>query len=737
MRIIRKKVKIMFIRTYTKNFHELLLGVSLSVLSSSIAVAQSYSGSNENKKVEEIVVTGKYLFSDQVNALKSPTPIIDVPQSLSIITANQITNQGFDSVGDIINYIPGVTNSQGEGHRDSVVFRGVRSTSDFFVDGVRDDVQYYRSLYNIDQVEILRGANALLFGRGGTGGLVNRVTKKGQIGEDFTGYKAAIDTFGAFAAEIDSNFAASDTSAFRINAIYESLNNHRDFYDGDRIAFNPTVRFELSPSSTVDLSYEYIDNERFIDRGIPINDLAGGDFQPVEAFENIVFGDPKLNTAEAKAHILRATLTQKFSDNFKGVFNATYSDFDKLYQNFYSQDLRSLTTDRTSGIVRLDGYVDTTQRKSFNISGNLIGEYATGGIEHTIVTGIEYRGTSNNNDRFNPEFPFGADGIGDDREDFIIARPLNLSGGSGVDSDDNVFTVTFTGLNDQTESDIKVFSAFIQDEIAVSDNFDIILGGRFDSFDMSTDDIGRNTYGLSRTDEKFSPRAGLVFKPQENISVYGSYSQSFLPRTGEQFAGLRRSSPGSVQSDILSPDEFENLEAGLKWDLIDGLSFTASVFKNESMRASRADINADETEVQGLSVDGFELQLEGEVTDRLYVRAGYANLTGETSNGGVTPRELPKKTFSIWTNYRVTDKFGFGLGATHQGEALTGNGSATFLPAFTRFDAAAYYDVNDTFRVQINVENLTDTLYFPSSHSTHQATVGVPLNARISVSGRF
>ena len=141
------------------------------------------------------------MFSDQVNALKSPTPIIDVPQSLSIITANQITNQGFDSVGDIINYIPGVTNSQGEGHRDSVVFRGVRSTSDFFVDGVRDDVQYYRSLYNIDQVEILRGANALLFGRGGTGGLVNRVTKKGQIGEDFTGYKAAIDTFGAFAAK--------------------------------------------------------------------------------------------------------------------------------------------------------------------------------------------------------------------------------------------------------------------------------------------------------------------------------------------------------------------------------------------------------------------------------------------------------------------------------------------------------------------------------------------------------
>lgn len=688
-------------------------------------------------KEDEIVVTGKYLFTDQINALKSPTPIIDVPQSLSIVTADQITNQGFDSVGDIINYIPGATNSQGEGHRDAVVFRGVRSTADFFVDGVRDDVQYYRGLYNIEQVEILRGANALLFGRGGTGGLINRVTKKGQIGEQFTGYKVALDTFGAFGAEVDSNFSTSDSSAFRVNAMYESLNNHRDFYDGDRIAVNPTVRFTLSPSSTVDLSYEYIDNQRFIDRGIPINDLAGGDFQPVEAFEDIVFGDSELNTAEAKAHVLRATLTQSFSENLKGVFNASYSDFDKLYQNFYAQDLRSLTAGGTSGVVRLDGYVDTTQRQSFNISGNLIGEFTTGGIEHTIVTGAEYRDTSNDNDRFNPEFPFGADGAGDDREDFIIARPLNFSGGAGVDSDGNAFTIAFTDLNDQTESDIKVFSAFIQDEISLSPKFDIILGGRFDSFDIATDDIGRGAIGLSRKDEKFSPRAGLVFKPEENVSLYGSYSQTFLPRTGEQFAGLRRSSPGSVQSDILSPDEFENLEAGLKWDFTPGVSFTAAIFRNEQTRATRTDQNAEELEVQGLSVEGFELQLEGEVTDRLYVRAGYSNLNGETSDGGVTPRELPKNTFSIWSNYKVTDRLGLGLGATHQGKALTGNGSATFLPSFTRVDAAAYYDVNESVRVQVNIENLTDTLYFPSSHSTHQATVGAPLNARFTVSGRF
>ena len=181
---------------------------------------------------DEIVVVGQYLYADQVNALKSPTPVIDVPQSLSIITADQILQQGFNSIGDLIDYTPGVNTSQGEGHRDAVVFRGVRSTADFYIDGVRDDVQYYRPLYNLEQVEILRGPNALLFGRGGTGGILNRVTKKATIGEVFSGYQINADTFGGVGAQFDTNFAVSDGAAIRFNAMYECLEVHRDFYDG-------------------------------------------------------------------------------------------------------------------------------------------------------------------------------------------------------------------------------------------------------------------------------------------------------------------------------------------------------------------------------------------------------------------------------------------------------------------------------------------------------------------------
>ena len=132
----------------------LSLSLVLSAALTAPLSAQAQTGSNEAEDV--IVVTGQHLYSDRVNALRAPTPIIDVPQSLSITTSDQILEQGFDSIGDLVLYTPGLNQSQGEGHRDSVVFRGVRSTADFFIDGVRDDVQYYRSLYNLEQVEVLR-----------------------------------------------------------------------------------------------------------------------------------------------------------------------------------------------------------------------------------------------------------------------------------------------------------------------------------------------------------------------------------------------------------------------------------------------------------------------------------------------------------------------------------------------------------------------------------------------------
>lgn len=224
---------------------------------------------DQETPLEETIVLGSYLQSSQVNALRSPTPILDVPQSLSIVTSEEILKRGFTSVSDIIEYLPGVSMSQGEGHRDAVVFRGVRSTADFFIDGVRDDVQYYRPLYNLDQLEVLRGPNALLFGRGGTGGILNRVTKKAEMGSDFSQVTGFADSFGGAGLQGDLNIGMGDTMAFRLNAMAEGLDNHRDHFDGERFGINPTMRIVMGPDSRFDVSYEYVDHERFIDREFP------------------------------------------------------------------------------------------------------------------------------------------------------------------------------------------------------------------------------------------------------------------------------------------------------------------------------------------------------------------------------------------------------------------------------------------------------------------------------------
>ena len=672
----------------------------------------------------EITVRGDVLYSDQLNSVKTPTPILDVPQSVTITTQEDIQERGFTSIGQIVDYTPGVNTSQGEGHRDAIVFRGVRSTADFFIDGVRDDVQYYRGLYNLEQVEILRGPNALLFGRGGTGGILNRVTKKGVTGETFGGGQIAVDTFGETSIQGDINLAAATGVSVRVNASYERLANHRDFYDGERIGFNPTVRFAFTDDTILDLSYEYANHERFVDRGIP----TGSDGRPVEAFEDIVFGDAEQNFTTLEAHLLRANLQHEFSSDVKGVFSAFYGDYDKVYANQYASGYDQANT---PGVVTLDGYIDNTQRQNLILSGNLIGEFETGAIEHTLLVGGEFISTSSDQNRFNS---FWSE-TQDDNEIFAINRPLNLFNNVGVNALGQTTTNDFTAdLNDFTQVEIDVISLYIQDEIKLTDWLNVVIGGRFDSFDIEVLNVPAGEL-RTRKDKEFSPRGGVILKPAENVSIYASYSESFLPRSGEQFANI------NGNNDALAPDTFTNLEAGLKWDFMQELSLTTAIFEIEQSSPQPNDNDPATLDVIDSRIRGFELQLQGEVTDGWFVSAGYSFLDGEqvsrTGPTGLRPRELPENMFSVWNNIEVTDRIGVGFGLTHQDESFINNGNTAVLPAYTRIDAAAYFDISDRFRLQVNVENLTDTLYFPNSHATHQATVGAPLNARFALTGRF
>lgn len=696
----------------TRVYKKLVENISPLLFISILFVASFAITADDSENVEEIVVKGNVLYADQVNALKTPVPILDVPQIVSIVTDDDIRKQGFRGIGDIIRYIPGVNTSQGEGHRDSVVFRGVRSTADFFQDGIRDDVQYYRSLYNVEQVEILRGPNALLFGRGGTGGVINRVSKKAVLNDMFGAVDFGVDSFGANDLTLDYNVLSGDNSALRFMMHSDTLENHRDHYDGQRTGINPALKLKVTERTTLDLSYEYADHERFIDRGIPTENG-----EPVKRFEKITFGDKDVNLTTFEATIFRATLSTEFSDTSKGNLSIISSEFEKIYKNYYASGYNAGDT-----VVTMDGYLDPTKRENTVIAGNLVNEIQIGTSTHTLLFGGEIIDTSNDNHRYDTFWSTTSD----DNEIFNITRPMNFLENSSGFGASNDFTVK---LSSKTKSDIEVSSIYFQDQIDVSDRLKLMIGGRHDTFDITVADIKSGT-SQSREDKEFSPRAGIIFKPSENVSWYYSYSESFLPRSGEQYKKLTASAAA------LDPDLYQSREFGVKITISKNLSFAAAYFDSEQTIATR-DTSGEGAEIIGLQVDGLEIELKGKVNDKMNIVIGFSSMDGKTSSGG-EPREIPEHTLSLFSTYKVSEKFEWAFGITQQGESnISNNKPELILPEYTRVDFGAYYKIAEGLSIQMNIENLTDELYFPHSHSTHQASVGEPFNARISIRKTF
>ena len=693
---------------------KLLLSLSAIFALASIGHAQ-----NNAQELSPLSVVGSKSDAPTLSSgMKTSMPAKDIPQSLSIMTSEQIKAQGLKSIGDVIDYTPGVNTSQGEGHRDAAVIRGVRTTQDFYRDGIRDDVQYYRPLYNIDQVEVLRGPNALLSGFGGAYGIINRVSKKGVIGESFNTVSGSIDTFGETNVQLDSNYEIAEDKAFRINMFGEKLENHRDYYYGDSFGINPTMKYLLEDGSTLDLSYEYLNQERFIDRGIP----TGSDGKPVESLKDFVFGDPTENYSTHEAHIFKAIYEHELTDSLSGRLSVSHSDHDKLYQNFYASSY-----DAAAGSVKLDGYLDTTQRETTTLSYQVNGEFEMGDIVHNLIAGIEFIETSNDNDRYNADWT-PDDNSEADTETFTISR-LMVNRGSGVNSSGNTTVNNYTtSINDKTLGDLSIVSAYLLDEIELTDSLDLVLGVRFDKMDYDVKDV-KNSANYTDSDDTISPRAGIVFDVTDNTSLYASYSESYQQIKGDQYASL------NAYDNKSDPNTFENTEFGVKYDLPNGLSFSAAFFNVEANKPQTNDNGATFYKEKS-DVSGFELQILGALTDKWYLSAGYTNLDAESSTGGRL-REAPEDMFSIWNNYLLSDRLGVNLGVIYQGESQIGSSATPILPDYTRVDLGANYALTDNISLKVNIENLTDELYFPNSHSTYQATVGAPVNATFGITSSF
>ena len=665
---------------------------------------------------EELEVKGNVLFKDQVNSMKPPAPILNVPQTVTIITDEDILDQGFRAIADVVRYVPGVVTTQGEGHRDALVIRGVRTTADFYQDGIRDDVQYYRSLYNVDQLEVLKGPNALLFGRGGTGGLINRVSKKALIGETFTGLNVGLDSFGAGDFAVDGNLEVNDSVAFRLNAHSDSLANHRDQYDGQRFGINPTMTFAVDAATIIDFSFEYLDHERYIDRGIPTANGA-----PVDALNGITYGtNGNIHTTEAS--ILRGSLVHNYSDSGKINLTVAANDFNKMYQNLYVNGF-----DGTN--VELKGYNDVTLRETTTISFSNVNEFDRG----NLTVGLDILDTENQNTRFNSYFDnqnSASSGVANS----FVATNTSFQ----IDKDGNRTALDYTSdIKTKADTDLEVTSLYLSGNIDLSDQWIMVLGARYEQVDTSikkyTVASGRSaqTTGsatTSRDDSNVSPRLGVIYKPLDNMSLYLSYSESFIPKSGEQYKSW-----GSNAA--FDPDVYENTELGFKYDMESGISLAISYFDQQTVKGQEDGVGG--SEVIGMEIDGFEIGIAGQINEQNSINFGLTSVDATASAGTGKVKEVPELTWSLWYTHQANDLFGLSFGAIYQDEQIIKSEGGPLLPDFTRIDMAMTLTPTETDTVRINIENLGDETYYPHSHSTHQVSVGESQNVRISYQKSF
>ncbi len=670
----------------------------------------------DDQNVERIQVVGQaqsYTVDQSSTATKTPTALKDIPQAISVITEELIDDQAMQNMSDVVRYVPGVQMQQGEGHRDAPVLRGNTSTADFFLNGVRDDVQYFRDLYNVKRVEVLKGPSGMIFGRGGAGGLINRVTKQANW-TDGHALDLALGSWQQQRASADLNHAVNDSVAARVTALYEDSEGFRDYMELKRQAINPTLTFKASDATTVALSYEHFKDDRTTDRGVPSHNG-----RPVAVPREQFFGKPEDSNSDAVVDAFGAAVSHDFGNNITLTNTTRYADYDKFYGNVFPGAVNAQTQR-----VSLAAYTSETLRTNLMNQTDLVIQADLAGMRHTMLTGVELNRQKTDNQRLTGYFTdISATATSD-----TVPLANTIYAGSLE------FRPSATDANNHSVAKTAAF--YLQDQIELDQNWQAIVGLRYDRFDAELLN-NRTSEMLDTTDNLLSPRAGLIYQPSQDLSFYASYSLSYVPRAGEQLASL------TVSNKALDPEEFTNKEIGMKLDLGSGLNFTTALYQLDRTNVAVTD-PADPTRtilVDGQQVRGLELEMAGQLTQHWQLVAGFAYQDSEiqtpTAQNGNRLAQVPKQSFSLWNRYQLNDVIAAGLGWVAQSSGFTTTDNSVTLPGFGRLDAAVFYTLSPQLRVQMNLENLLDKTYYASAHNNNNITPGTPRAYRVGLSYKF
>jgi catecholate siderophore receptor len=691
----------------------------LPAADSATRTADSVAGRARARELSAMRVVGerasraRYVVTSSRTATKTDTPLRDTPQSATVLTRSVIADQSMQSMADAVRFIPGVTMSQGEGHRDAPVIRGQSSTADFFVDGVRDDAQYLRDLYNIERVEALKGSNAMIFGRGGGGGIINQVRREapwsrvGTVtleGGSFDHKRGTLDLGGPLGEHV----------AARLDGVLEKSQGFRDASRLSRRGVTPTATI-VAGGNTIRLDYEYFHDDRTVDRGIP--SFAGAPSPaPITAF----FGDPTVSRSRADVNGGAVVVDRALGRGISLRNRTRAVHYDKFYQNVYPG-----AVDTSGRNVNLLGYNNATERRSLFNQTDVMGALATGAVRHTLLAGAELSRQRTDNFRNTAYFNGSAT---------ATSTPVPFA--SPTNQVNVAFRQSATDADNHVQADVGALYA--QDQIALSSRWQAIAGVRIDAFTVRFHN-NRTAQDLDRFDRLVSPRAGLIFKPVTAASLYASYSVSHLPSSGDQFSSL------NATTETLEPERFRNYEIGAKWDVRESLALTGALFQLDRSNSTAPDPANPERTVQtgAQRTTGFELGASGEVTSAWQLVAGFssqlARIRSRTTAGaaGATVPLVPRSTLSLWNRVQLAPAVAIGAGAVHQARMFAAIDNTVTLPAFTRFDGALFVAMPFKTRAQLNVENLLDTRYYATSQGNNNIMPGASRTVRLSLSADF
>jgi catecholate siderophore receptor len=646
-------------------------------------------------------------------ATKTDTPLRDTPQSATVLTRSVIADQSMQSMADAVRFIPGVTMAQGEGHRDAPVIRGQSTTADFFVDGVRDDAQYLRDLYNVERIEALKGSNAMIFGRGGGGGIINQVRREApwsQVGSltleggSFDHKRGTVDVGGPLGEHV----------AARLDGVYEKSRGFRDASRLTRRGVTPTATI-VAGGNVVRLDYEYFHDDRTVDRGIP--SFRGA---PAPAPITTFFGDPAVSHSRADVHGGAVVLDRALGHGIALRNRTRAMYYDKFYQNVYPG-----AVDTSGSQVSLLGYNNATERRNLFNQTDVTGTLATGSVRHTLLAGAELSRQRTDNVRNTAYF---------NGSPTATSTPVPFA--TPTSQVNVAFRQSSTDADNHVRADVGALYA--QDQIALSSQWQAIAGVRVDAFTVRFHN-NRTGQDLERYDRLVSPRAGLIFKPVTPASLYASYSVSHLPGSGDQFSSL------TATTQTLEPERFRNYEVGAKWDVRESLALTGALFQLDRSNSTAPDpTNPSRTVQTGAQrTTGYELGATGEVTSAWQLVAGYssqiARIRSRTAAGaeGATVPLVPRSTFSLWNRVQLTGDVAVGAGAVHQARMYAAIDNSVTLPAFTRYDGALFVALPYRTRAQLNVENVLGSRYYATSQGNNNIMPGATRTVRLSLSADF